>query len=120
MNVTVNAHAFNYYFTVYMIWGIVSTIFLFLGSIAALIYFNCIQKRLTHADLYTELPSSASPTCTFAMMTPSPTPIPPPHRSPPRLPHVVIEDEEESYEPIAKRTRSSTRKKLLYDEEEDL
>lgn len=117
MNVTVNAHAFNYYFTVYMIWGIVSTIFLFLGSIAALIYFNCIQKRLTHADLYTELPSSASPTCTFAMMSPSPTP---PHISPPRLPHLVIEDEEESYEPIAKRTRSSTRKKLLYDEEEDL
>lgn len=97
-----------YYFTVYMIWGIVSTILLFLGSISLLIYLKCRQKKFIHTDLYTELPSSPP------MMTPSPTP--PPHRSPPRSPRVAID--EESYEPIAKRTRSSTRKKLLYNEEE--
>lgn len=74
----------------------------------------CLVKIVNYTAIPPSSPSLPDTPPAFPM-TPSPsslicTPMPLP-----RLPHVSIEDEEE---PISKRTRSATKKKLGYKEEE--
>ena len=78
-------------------------------------------------ESYTEIPSPAcsTPSPAFSLLTPSPSPL---HLSlsteteqisrsptPPRLPLFVVEKEEE---PVSRWTRSQTRKKLTFREQE--
>ena len=94
--------------------GIISTLMLFLGVVAA-VYMKCKRNKSKH--MYTEIPSSpVTPPPAFPFMTPSPSPTRCP--TPTRLPRVIMEDECE-YEPVSKRTPSATKKKIRYQVEEE-
>ena len=104
-----------------MIWAVISTIILLFG-IPVYIWISCKRTRRT---IYTRIPvslphqSSPSPQHEeLPFMTPSP--------SPPRLPHFVSpstpipspEQHETPEQPVSSRTRSKTKTKLQFKEEE--
>lgn len=116
-----------------MIWGIVITIVLLIGFLVVVLYKCCKKNR---QQLYTNIPSSPfitpPPAFPLSNLTPSPSPPchglphiivqenaePSPAHTPSRSPLCVMEEEEE--EPVSKRTRSQTRKKLFMEEETSL
>lgn len=92
------------FLTVYMIWGIISTMLLFLGFVAG-VYMFCTRRK----NRYIRIPSTpvtGSPSIPLTQFSP-PTLTPPPspvrNPTPTRLPCLLVEEEEE-YEQVGRRT----------------
>lgn len=104
-----------------MIWGITSTVFLFIGIVTSVYMFG-IRRKYKYARFPSTPTTQSSPSIPmeqFSSLTLTPSPSPVRNPTPPRLPCVVLV-EEEDYEPVARRTRSatSTKRKLMYQMEE--
>ena len=98
-----------------MTWRTITTVVLCLGFIIAVVWYKRHKYKPVCTN-YTAIPSSPPPSFPLIMITPSPSPARTHSPTPPRLPHIIMEDE---LEPIARRTRSATKKKLRYQEHQE-